>query len=126
MKKEGRERLLFSLFLLITGRRKFLRVSGDSMLPTLHQGDTVIYRVKEAGNLELEKGLILIIKNPLKPSSLIIKRLHKNNSLGLDIRGDNKISSVDSRSFGLVSYSQLYGVVEQIIPRFTFKKLFLK
>ncbi len=125
MNTKGRERLLISLFLLITGRRKFLRVSGDSMLPTLRQGDTVIYRNNDANKLNLKKGLILIIKSPLEPSVLIIKRLHQNNPYGLDVRGDNERSSIDSRTFGLINHSHLYGVVEQIIPRFNLKEIFL-
>ncbi len=116
--EKGRERLLLSLFLLITGHRKLLRVVGDSMLPALHEGDRVIYRKNPTRNLTLKKGLIIILKNPLEPSSLIIKRLHQDNSLGMDVRGDNKDSSIDSRTFGLVSHSNLHGVVEQIIPKF--------
>ena len=121
MGKKGRERLLHSLFLLITGHRKLLRVSGESMLPTLHQGDIVIYRADKTSNLDIRKGLILIIRSPLDPSILIIKRLHQSNPLGLDIRGDNEHASNDSRTFGLVNHSHLHGVVEHIIPRFNFK-----
>ena len=96
------------------------------MSPTLSEGDTIIYRTSEAKTINLREGLILIIKSPLDPSLLIIKRLHKYSPLGMDIRGDNEITSSDSRNFGLVNQDNLEGVVEQIIPRFYLQNPLLK
>ena len=103
------------LFLLITGLRRHCQVVGDSMIPTLRQGDIVIYRPIKPGNYAPTKGCIVVVKDPINPKTLIIKRVHKENSLGLDIRGDNKENSIDSRQFGLVNHHYLEGIVEKII-----------
>ena len=87
------------------------------MLPTLHQGDIVIYRPVKPGKFSPKKDCIVVVKNPLEPKTLIIKRIHQENPFGLELRGDNAIESIDSRQFGLVSHAALCGVVEQIISK---------
>lgn len=87
------------------------------MLPTLRQGDIVIYRPVNPGNFSPKKGSIVVVKDPIDSKTLIIKRVHQENSLGLELRGDNEINSIDSRKFGLVNHTYLRGVVEQIIPK---------
>ena len=86
------------------------------MNPTLHQGDIVIYRPIHSKKFSPKKGCIVVVKDPQSPQALIIKRVYKENSLGLDLRGDNERNSIDSRQFGLVSRSYLRGIVEHIIP----------
>ncbi len=87
------------------------------MLPTLRQGDIVIYRPVNPSKLSPKKGWIVVVKDPQEPKTLIIKRVHNENPLGLELRGDNVRNSIDSRQFGLVSHNYLHGIVEQIIPK---------
>ena len=108
---------LRSLFLLITGRRKHCFVVGHSMLPTLSQGDIVIYRPINSKEFAPKEGCIVVVKDPQEPKHLIIKRVHKENPLGLDLRGDNETNSIDSRKFGLVNINYLCGIAEEIIPK---------
>ena len=103
------------LFLLITRRRRHCTVVGNSMLPTLKQGDIVIYRPITSGQSSPKRGCIVVAKDPLDLQSLIIKRVHQENPLGLELRGDNVKSSIDSRKFGLVNHSYIYGIVEHVI-----------
>ena len=108
---------LRSLFLLVLGLRRHCYVVGDSMLPTLQEGDMVIYRPIKPGKFSPQKGSIVVVKDPIDLTTLIIKRVHQANSLGLELRGDNNINSIDSRKYGLVNHNYLRGVVEQIIPK---------
>ncbi len=105
------------LFLLITGLRRHCRVMGDSMLPSLRHGDIVIYHPMKPRKSSINKGCIVIAKDPLNPKNLIIKRVHKITPLGIELRGDNEVNSIDSRQYGLVNWHDLCGVVEQIISR---------
>ena len=87
------------------------------MLPTLREGDIVIYRPIKPGKFVLKEGSIVVVKDPLASEELIIKRVFKENAFGLELRGDNPIRSIDSRQFGLVNRTFLCGVVEKIIPK---------
>ena len=104
-----------SLFLIITGQRRHCHVVGDSMLPTLCQGDIVIYRPISSKEYTPKRGSIVVVKDPQELKHLIIKRVHNENPLGLDLRGDNEANSIDSRKFGLVNLDYLCGIVEEII-----------
>ncbi len=86
------------------------------MRPTLLNGDFVIYKPVNQGNCFPKKGSIVVVKNPIDPEVLIIKRVKRSSPVGLELRGDNEVSSIDSRQFGLVNKNQLCGIVEQIIP----------
>ena len=106
---------LRSLILFLIGHRRLFRVDGDSMLPTLSSGDFVIYRPFKKGQEELSNGSIVIVRHPLKEKTLILKRIHKASSTGIDLRGDNPEMSTDSRQFGIVNHGHLLGVVEELI-----------
>ncbi len=108
---------LRSLFLIITGQRRHCHVVGVSMLPTLKEGDIVIYRPIGKKSFSPKKGSIVVVEDPQNPRNLIIKRIHQENKVGLDLRGDNESNSIDSRQFGLVNRIHLRGIVEEIIPR---------
>ena len=85
------------------------RVAGDSMIPTLNQGDLVI---GTRPFKRLSVGTVVIIRhNGLEK----IKRIAKIDSDQLFVVGDNQTHSTDSRSFGWLPIST---VVARIIwPR---------
>ena len=107
---------LNSLLLLLTFQRSCCRVVGDSMVPTLSSGDLIIYRRINPQTYLPIKGSIVVLKNPLDPKSLIIKRIYDYNSNSIEIRGDNEEKSIDSRQYGSVQCKSIFGVVERIIP----------
>ena len=109
---------LHSLLLLITGLRRLCLVAGDSMLPSLHEGDVVIYKPINTEKVFVQEGEIVVAKHPLEPHNLIIKRVQGNSPYGLDLRGDNCSSSIDSRQFGIVSNQFLIGIVEDVISKY--------
>ncbi len=107
---------LISLLLLITGLRRHCRVVGNSMEPSLYEGDLVIFRPIKSGDNHL-KNLIVVFKDPLDPNSLMVKRVFKEKPEGLELRGDNELSSIDSRQFGIVNRKNIIGVVDNVISK---------
>lgn len=107
-----------SLLLLLAGHRRYCRIDGDSMRPTLSSGDLVIFRPfsKTSKTTSLQEGSIVVVNHPLLPKKLMVKRVHKISLKGVDLRGDNLNSSTDSRQFGLVNRENIKGIVESILP----------
>ena len=87
------------------------------MLPTLREGDLVIYRPLKEGDKQSLQDCIVVAKDPLDQNNLIVKRVHREEHLGIELRGDNQLKSIDSRQFGLVNRTRLCGIVEQIISK---------
>ncbi len=85
------------------------------MKPNIQSGDLIIYSTGAQEIIKVLKGSIVVLNNPLNPSSLIVKRIHDINSRGIEIRGDNPSSSIDSRQFGLINPESIIGVVKRII-----------
>ena len=87
------------------------------MTPTFFDGDIIIYKTltDNFSKSLISKGDIVVAINPVNKKDLIIKRVYKNTSSGIDIRGDNLNASTDSRNFGQISHKNIYGIVEQII-----------
>ena len=102
--------------LLALGRRRHCRIDGKSMMPTLYTGDIVIFRPLTSRDEPLHNGCIVVLDHPLKERTLIVKRIHKVLSKGIELRGDNEQASTDSRQFGLVRNAQIKGIVEYVFP----------
>ena len=105
---------LFTLFTLIVGYRQHLRVVGNSMEETISEGDLITYKKITPKNLELEVGDIVVASHPKIKSKLIIKRIYQIHQNKFDLRGDNSLSSTDSREWGLVELDSIVGKVEKI------------
>ena len=104
---------LFTLFTLIIGYRQHLRVVGSSMERTLKEGDLVTYKKLNPKNIDLEIGDIVVASHP-KKNKLIIKRIHRIYQNNFDLRGDNSLSSTDSRELGLFELDLIIGKVDKI------------
>ncbi|MEC7444433.1 MAG: nickel-type superoxide dismutase maturation protease [Candidatus Thermoplasmatota archaeon] len=85
-----------------------VRIQGDSMWPTLCDGDVVpMHRVDP---LLISEGDIVMAQHPLKPSVMVVKRVLRVESNGdLFLVGDNPdpLASEDSHNFGPVSKSMV-------------------
>ena len=108
---------LITLFALIIGYRQQLRVVGNSMEETLSEGDLIIYKKTNLNNLDLEIGDIVVASHPKIKSKLIVKRIHKIHQTKFDLRGDNLLSSTDSRQWGLIESDLIVGKVEGILTK---------
>ena len=108
---------LFTLFSIVIGYRQHLRVVGDSMEDTISEGDLITYKKINPKNFELEVGDIVVASHPKIKSKLIIKRIYQINQNKFDLRGDNSLSSTDSREWGLIELDLIVGKVEKIFTK---------
>ncbi|MEP7039414.1 MAG: nickel-type superoxide dismutase maturation protease [Acidobacteriota bacterium] len=98
-----KERILFFL-----GKRTGFLVEGNSMLPTLKDGDAVLIN-KKAG---FETGDVVLANHPFKQSVKILKRIGEISADDkFSLTGDNADESSDSRSFGAIPKSEILGKV---------------
>jgi nickel-type superoxide dismutase maturation protease len=83
------------------------RVEGDSMLPTLKNGEEVLVR-----KLDFYKiGDIVVANHPFRITP-IIKRITEFSTGGkLFLSGDNPDESTDSRTFGEIAEKDVLGKV---------------
>ena len=96
-----KEKVLFYL-----GRRRAIRVEGDSMLPDLKNGDGILINP----DAQIVAGDILLAKHPFKKSVVILKRLAEIDENGnYFLVGDNPSESSDSRTFGAISAKHILG-----------------
>ena len=108
---------LITLLTLIIGYRQHLRVVGNSMEETVSEGDLITYKKINPKNLELEVGDIVVASHPKIKSKLIIKRIYQIHQNKFDLRGDNYLSSTDSREWGLIELDLIVGKVEKIFTK---------
>ena len=85
------------------------------MEPTLHNGELILFRQIRSNEIQNLTGEVVVLKNPLGGNSLIVKRVKRVIGTALELRGDNKNMSTDSRQFGLVNSNLIQGVVKFII-----------
>ena len=83
----------------------FLRVQGDSMSPTLQDGDRLL--ALSTRLLPVEPGRIVAFR---RRTNLLIKRALGREADGWYVVGDNPSRSTDSRRFGVVADDQLRAV----------------
>jgi nickel-type superoxide dismutase maturation protease len=96
------------IFLLLVGRRKRFGVEGNSMLPTLKNGDAVLINPQA----KLKQGDIVLANHPYKKNVKILKRIKEFTKNGdLFLIGDNADKSTDSRTFGAVPLKCVLGKV---------------
>lgn len=75
-----------------------IEVVGDSMQPTLVAGD----RVVAVRSRRAPPGALVALRDPRRPTRLLVKRVAEVGLPGITVRGDNPESSTDSRAFGPV------------------------
>lgn len=85
-------------------------VIGDSMWPTLKDGDT--FEAIPYSNQTINEGDIVVFNDPTHPSRICVKRVVHVKPEGLFVEGDNPdpTASTDSHNYGLVSYNLLVGM----------------
>ena len=84
-------------------------------MPTLSDGDLVMFGPIKEPKDNLSEGSIVVLKHPLEVGTFIVKRIHSIKDSCLELRGDNEPLSTDSRHFGLVNQNQILGIVQEVI-----------
>jgi nickel-type superoxide dismutase maturation protease len=88
------------------GQRKAFRVSGDSMMPTLKDGDAVMMVAPRS----IKPGDVVLADHPYKSSVKMVKRVQAIDGEGrVSLTGDNPAESTDSRVFGSLSLECIKG-----------------
>ena len=86
-------------------------VAGDSMRPTLHDGDYV-QGVRLPPGWRPGPGAIVVARRPDYPAIGVIKRVAGRDADGrLRLAGDNPAASTDSRHFGPVAPSAVEALI---------------
>jgi len=83
------------------------RVAGNSMAPTLVDGQHVLVRK----GLAVQPGNIVVVRHPFRTDVRLVKRVLKVHDDGLHLVGDNPTESTDSGALGRVPWVNLIGVV---------------
>ena len=99
------------------GYRQHLRVVGDSMEGTISEGDLIIYKKTNRKHLDLNIGDIVVASHPKIKNKLIIKRIYQIHQNKFDLRGDNFLSSTDSREWGFIELDLIVGKVQQVFTK---------
>ena len=98
----------YEIALVFLGYRHKYICEGNSMNPTLKNGEVVLVD-REA---EIAIGDIVVAKHPIEQISEIIKRVGRINERGhYFLVGDNLDDSNDSRNFGAVTREYIKGKV---------------
>jgi len=91
-------------------------VVGDSMSPTLLDGDQLVCR-RVRGGMGVREGDVVVLERPDRPGLVLVKRVIRRTPLGWWVEGDNAAASDDSRVFGSVGDDDLVArVLTRIWP----------
>jgi len=102
--------LVFCLWLL--GKRKRLRVVGNSMLPLFLPGEEILIDPNAYNKSKPEIDDVVAIAHPSKSELIIVKRIKEiSEDNQYFLIGDNLVESTDSRHWGTVSQRQIVGKV---------------
>jgi nickel-type superoxide dismutase maturation protease len=109
------ELTLGKFLLWCVGRLKRFRIRGESMNPTLDEGQEVLVRPSTANSLP-QPGQLILVRHPMTTEVTMIKRCsHIENDL-VFVHGDNSAASTDSRQFGGVKAELVLGYVQCTFP----------
>lgn len=103
--------------LWILGRRRRLRVVGESMLPHLKPGDELLLDPRAFAHRLPRQGEVVVARHPFRGDVLVIKRVMRADSDGggVTLAGDNPEASTDSRAYGSVPMRLVLGRVSSIL-----------
>lgn len=98
------------------GRRERVRVRGESMTPTLVEGDEVLVDPHAYRRRRPRVGDVVLFVHPHQGDVRALKRVAEVREAGLWLLGDHPGSSTDSRSYGAVPDARILGRVACILP----------
>jgi nickel-type superoxide dismutase maturation protease len=86
------------------------QIKGNSMLPIFKDGDIVLVNRLSYLFRKPKINDIVAVKDP-RDNKILIKRIKKIEEQMYFVVGDNKLSSTDSREFGMIGKNQIVGKV---------------
>jgi len=98
----------------LAGRRRRVRVAGDSMLPTLAEGQFVLVDPSRRPDI----GQLAVADHPTRPDLLVVKRVTAiAEDGGIELGSDNPDAGTDSRTWGPVAPASVIGTVTLLLDR---------
>lgn len=98
----------------LAGRRRRVRVVGESMLPTLAPGQYVLV---DQGRVPT-RGQLALAQHPDRDGLLVIKRVREVTADGrFELASDNPAAGTDSRTWGPLPPSSIAGTVTLLLDR---------
>ncbi|MER5350849.1 nickel-type superoxide dismutase maturation protease [Kitasatospora sp. NPDC002551] len=89
-------------------------VAGDSMVPTLRDGDQLLVRY----GARIRPGAVVVFRHPFQQNLLVVKRADGRRPKGWWLLSDNRPVDSDSRSYGAVPDELVLGrVLLRLRPR---------
>jgi nickel-type superoxide dismutase maturation protease len=111
--KTPKESNLWDWIALLLKRRLRFNVHGNSMLPLLYNGDDIFVYPKRFEKKELKIGDLIVIRHPYRTDLILIKYVASIQEQGdVYVLGINLKESTDSRSFGWIPPSLIYGCIQ--------------
>ena len=86
-------------------------VEGESMAPSVSPGERVFVLRAAYWFRSPKAGDVVVLRDPRKPERLLIKRIDATHGNSVEVAGDNKEASTDSRAFGPVPANLILGKV---------------
>lgn len=96
--------------LWLLGQRRRFRVQGDSMLPLLKSGDTVLAKRTKT----FSAGDIVVCRHPIQSDLTLIKKVTAIQGDRLAVEGLNPSESSDSRHFGSIDKKNIIGHINSL------------
>ena len=97
----------------LVGRRTRVRITGDSMLPTLAAGQFVLVDERRTP----EEGELVLALHPDR-DLLVVKRVESVTTDGRYVlASDNRLAGTDSRAWGPVAVDRIRGTVTLLLDR---------
>ncbi len=100
----------------LLGRRRRIRVTGSSMVPTLNAGEFVLVDERRQPVI----GDVVVARHPDEHELFVVKRLSGWDAGGdgrMILASDNPDEGTDSRVWGPVDAGRLVGVVTIVLDR---------
>ena len=103
---------LLEWVLWLLRRRLRVRITGESMLPTVLPDDIVLVDTKAYTTLMPKVGDIVLVRHPYQKDLTIIKRVAEiTKEERLVLHSDNSKVGSDSRQFGAITIQRVIGRV---------------
>ena len=111
---------LVEIALWVVGRRKRVRISGESMSPHLQAGDEVLVDPRAYQRNAPQPGDVVLAQHPYRRDMKLVKRVEAvldGDNDRYRLSGDNPGESTDSRTFGNIPRADILGRVTSIFTK---------
>ena len=102
-------------FFWMIGYRFRFQIRGISMKPTLDHGDLILVDPSAYDVIDPHLGDLVLVVHPYEKDRQMVKRItqmsKRDGQTRYHVEGDNSKESTDSRSFGSLSRSQIFGKI---------------